>query len=504
MVRILLMITVFSSLVLEASPKTRALYNSLDPYSVSQHLALYELYPESFDGKQALRHGWKLLMGTSDFSNHHLSSVPFKHSGIHTLVGLVNKQPNEETNVLTDKELSMIERIANRLPNRWLKGFRAKNEKEVLNLDSSEVDLARGLLLTQVDKNRMRTYEAMIDLMALQILARIPVDASPERKIQEMNRFIFEEMGFRFPPHSLYAKDIDIYTFLPSVLDSRHGVCLGVSILYICLAQRLDLPLEVVTPPGHIYIRYRQGDKIINIETTARGIHLDSEVYKGINTRKLQERNVKDVIGLAHINQAAGYLQSEQYEKALDAYEKAKPYLPNDMLLKELMGYTYLFVGKLEEGKQLLKEVQYHVPEYAVIQETIAEDYLNGHVDVDGIKPLFMHVDENRESILKKKNQIEKVLKKYPRFRAGVFGLAITWLQLHRTKEGLEVLQRYHELDCNDPTAEYYLTILYASRYDFNKSWDHLKITENIVKAKQHHPKALKMVRKQLNSQYPE
>ena len=74
---------------------------------------------------------------------------------------------------------------------------------------------------------------------------------------------------FRFPPHSLYAKDIDVYTFLPSVLDSRRGVCLGVSILYLCLAQRLDLPLEAMTPPGHIYVRYGED---LNIETTARGI----------------------------------------------------------------------------------------------------------------------------------------------------------------------------------------------------------------------------------------
>jgi regulator of sirC expression with transglutaminase-like and TPR domain len=92
--------------------------------------------------------------------------------------------------------------------------------------------------------------------MALQILARLPENASSEEMIRVMNEMLFNEMRFRFPPQSLGIKEVDLYTVLPSVLDSRRGVCLGVSIIYLCLAQRLDLNLEVITPPGHIYVRY--------------------------------------------------------------------------------------------------------------------------------------------------------------------------------------------------------------------------------------------------------
>src|ERR1700761_5200171 len=126
---------------------------------------------------------------------------------------------------------------------------------------------------------KIRSYEALIDLMALQILTRITFEDPPAKKIRAINHFIFEEMGFRFPPHSSHAKDIDLYTFLPSVLDSRRGVCLGVSILYISLAQRLKLDLQMVTPPGHIFVCWRQGKEVINIETTARGIHIPDEKY---------------------------------------------------------------------------------------------------------------------------------------------------------------------------------------------------------------------------------
>lgn len=491
-----------------ASPgKIRALYNSLDMMSVSQHLAFYELYPDSPEGQMALQHAWSLLSGRNQ--NLSLTEMPSLDKAIHGIVALVNKQPDQQAPVLSETELRAIDTLAARLPNRHLTGHYTNDVQSVLNLKPEQIDLARGLLLSQwdgenKDLNKIRSYEASLDLMALQIQSRLPAQASPQTKIRAINSFIFEEMGYRFPPHSLYAKDIDLYTFLPSVLDSRRGVCLGVSILYLCLAQRLDLTLEMITPPGHIYVRYRSGDTVINIETTARGIHIDSEEYLGIDTRSLQQRNIKEVIGLAHYNQASVYWQQNEYDKALAAYLKAQPFLPDDMLLKELMGYCYLILGQKEEGEKLLRLVKDYIPDYAVTRQTVAEDYLQGAINAEGFKPLFMHVDETRESILAKKKALEATLEKYPSFRAGQISLAVSWLQLHRAGEALDILKKYHDLDAADPEAEYYLSVLYAQRFDYNKAWEHLKQSETLTKARNHHPKALKELRKELASRSPD
>lgn len=484
--------------------KIKTLYASLDQYSVAQHLALYELYPDSPMGQKALRDAWGLLTQNNDsFPN----AIPLLNSALPAIIGLVNKQQDAPTLNLSDEEFALIDKLASTLSNRKLKGHWAKSEAEVLLLPSEEIDLARGLLLTELGEksiHKIRSYETLIDLMALQIRARLPQNASPAVKIRAMNDFVFGEMGFRFPPHSTYAKDIDLYTFLPSVLDSRRGVCLGVSILYICLAQRLNLTLEMITPPGHIYVRYRDSNGEINIETTARGIHVDSEEYLSLETRSLQQRNVKEVIGLAHFNQASVFWKQEEYQKALDSYEKAKHYLPNDKLLMELMGYNYLFVGRIEEGKKLLEEVRHHIPEHAIAAENMADDYLSGNMDSEAIKALFIYVDETRASIIKKRKALEKAVERYPKFRAGQFQLAVTWLQLHREPEALEVLQRYHLLESNDPTAEYYLSMLYAKRFDYNKAWEHLRRVEKIVKAKNYTPKQLKSLRKELALLSPE
>lgn len=499
-----------ASLAAELSPaKIHTLYTTLDPLSISQHLAFYQLYPNTPDGQEALKTAYNLLSGQKDSYDQEFHSLPSAHSFINAMVAMVNKQNDEDAIILNESDLKVIERLAGRLPNRKLRGHYVNSEAEVLALPKEDIDLARGLFLSQMSGeadpiNKIRSYEAMMDLMALQILARLPKNATPEIKIRHMNDFIFDELGFRFPPHSLYAKDIDIYTFLPSVLDSRRGVCLGVSILYICLAQRLDLNLEMITPPGHIYVRYRNGDHIINIETTARGIDMESDAYLGINTRSLEQRDIKEVIGLAHFNQAAVYLYKEDYAKALAAYERAKPYIPNDKLLMELMGFTNLLVGNKAEGTRLLELVKDYTPDHAVYKESMAEDYLKGRVDEEGIRSVFMYVDETRESILKKRDALAKVLEKFPEFRSGYFSLAGTWLQLHRMGEALELIEKYHRFDANDPTAEYYLTVLYAQRMDYNKAWKHLGNAEKIVATRNHDPKTLRDLRRELAHISPE
>lgn len=509
MFRSILFLFIFSSLHATSPAKVKALYSSLDPLSISQHLALYELYPESLEGQKALNDAWKLLAGSSHFSQTDFPAFNSFKGVIEGVINLVNKPSDQETVELSDSELAILDKLGQHLPNRKLKGHWANDESEVLLLPTEEVDLARGLFLSQIPPSegrmrKIRSYEAMLDLMALQILSRLSKEAMPEAKIRAVNGFIFEDMGYRFPPHSLYAKDIDLYTFLPSVLDSRKGVCLGVSILYIALSQRLELPLEVITPPGHIYVRYRQGNKTVNIETTARGIHLDSQEYLGIETRSLEQRNIKEVIGLAHFNQASVYWQNGEYEKALTSYRKAYPYLPQDNLLKELMAYNYLFTGQKELGELLLREVKNYLPEHAVSKQTVAEDYLAGEVDIEGIKPLFLHVDETRESILKKRKALENIVEKHPRFRSGIFALAVTWLQLHRLGEALTLLERYHALDSQDPTAEYYLAEIYMERLDYNKAWEHLLRAEEITRSRNHAPKVLSELRKALSERFPE
>lgn len=478
----------------------RALLSSIDPNSSSKYLAFYELYPNTAEGQEALTRAWRLLSGSGHATAVSLPSRDF----VGQMVALINKDTQEQLKLLSDKDLAAIDRLAASLGNRRLKGFRARDSKTVLQLPPQQVDLARGLLLTEVEgesaERRILSYEALLDLMALQVQARLPKNATSEEKVRALSKLIFEDLQFQFPPHSEFAKDIDLYTFLPNVLDSRRGVCLGVSILYLCLAQRLELPLEIVTPPGHIYVRLNQGAGELNIETTHRGIHVDTEDYLSVGTTKLPLRNTKETIGFAHVNQASVYWSQGDYPKARSIYEKALAYLPSDPQLKELYSYSLFMTGDEEKAKRLLAEVKLQEPMYADRHDSLVYDVLEGCCDKEALAALFKQVDEKHASLEEKRASIEAALKRCPNFRSGWQQLGMTLLQLHRERAALEALKKYNAMVPDDPTCNYILCILHAKRLDYENAWFYF---DRAYALAGNEPKALKNLKKQLHIIYP-
>lgn len=482
------------------------LYRSLDPQSISELFAFYHLYPNSAQGEKALANAWELMHKHRSERRLLRGDMVLPAMEIESIISLVNKEPFETDIKLNEEQLEIIEATSDHLANRKLKGHTVWKKEELFDLPPDEIDLSHALLLYQFegDPLKVRQYEATLDLIALQILARLPLEASPEEKIEAISHFIFHEKRFRFPPQSLSHKDIDTYSFLANVMDSHLGVCLGVSILYLSIAERLDVPLEIITPPGHIYIRHRRDGETLNIETTARGIHIPDRMYLGINTRKLQERNKKEVIGLAFINQASVAWQKDDHKTTVKLYEQALPYLPEDPLLKMFLGYNYLFIGKEKEGRKLLHEIRNLTFDFSVGRETTPEDYLTGKINAEGIKTIFLHVDETRSSILEKQEKLKAILKKYPKFRDGQLQLAVTYLQLGRGSEALEALQNYHTLDPTNPVVEYYLAIVTMNRFLYKQSWTYLHHAETLTQKRSHTPQCLKALNHSLRTLHPD
>jgi tetratricopeptide (TPR) repeat protein len=465
----------------------------LDPQSLPQLLAFYELYPETPQGKEALERACRLLQIETGASDGLKALAPLD---LKLLVDRFTEPQFAMGTQLPPGEIALLEALAAHLPHRRLVGHQIWSVDELAALDESEVDIARGLLLTflgeETDQRQaILSYEALLDLLALRVLARLAPEALPADKIAAINHLLFFELGIRFPPHSHFSADIDRYTFLPSVLDKRRGVCLGVSSLYLCLAQRLSLSLEAVTPPGHIYVRHCGSSGLINIETTARGVHVSSEEYLGVQTPSLQTRNLKEVIGLTFMNQGAALWQAGQLKEAVTAYRKAIRLLPHDPQAQEFLGYVLLLTGGLDEGQSLLLAAQEggRCPNGNC---RAVEDLLAQKGDLLGIEAVFMAVDETRKSILAKQKRLQETTKRCPEFRAGWFQLAVTFLQLGRHGEALAALERYHELDPTDPLVEYYLAVLSFERHDFPNAWSHLALAQAAVKRMDYSPRPLR------------
>ena len=186
------------------SPHLPTLYRSLDPQSISQLFAFYHLYPHSEEGNRALSDAWELMHKHRDERRHLEGELVLPAMEIDSVISLVNKQPFESDVSLSEDQLEVIETVSDHLANRKLKGHWVWDIDELIALPTTEIDLSHALLLYQFegDKLQVRQYEATLDLIALQILARLPIGASDEEKVKAISHFIFHEKRFRFPPHS--------------------------------------------------------------------------------------------------------------------------------------------------------------------------------------------------------------------------------------------------------------------------------------------------------------
>jgi tetratricopeptide (TPR) repeat protein len=473
-----------------------ALYSLQDPQGLSKLLAFYHLHHDNDFGEKALEQSFALINKHRE-KPIHINAIPMFHRiNLDSLLASLTKQPEEKSPVLSEQQIEFIDKLSDHLKHRKLKGHSAKTTEDILKLPTEEVDLARAIFLSQYGEDQLnvvKSYEATLDLFALSILARLDKGATDREVIEQISYFIFYEMLFRFPPHSLWITDVDQYTFLPSILDSHHGVCLGVSILYLSLAQRLGLDLTICTPPGHIYLSHHLiGEDELNIETTARGIHLPTKNYLSIQTKAVEHKNLKEVIGLHHINAASTHWQAKNHLKAIEEYQNALKFMPDDPLTMTFLGYNYLFTGDKKTGIEYLKRAKSQKIEGSISTNTIIEDYLHGNVDEEGILAIYEHLDETRESIFLKQKKLREVLKKHPTFREGIFHLAVTWLQLGRKKEALEILNQYHELDPLNPIVEYYLTHLNFVRLKPTLAKRHFKGLKFLLEKQNHHPECLK------------
>ena len=232
-------------------------------------------------------------------------------------------------------------------------------------------------------------------------------------------------------------------------------------------------------------------------------MHIPTEMYLGINTKHLKKRTLKQVIGLHFMNAAATAWHHSNHKEALKLYKEAEHFLPNDPLLHTFMAYNYLFTGELQKGKALFKKIKEHPVEDQLYPDTIIDDFLNGRVDAKGIQIIYKEVNETRESVLQKQADIQKVLKAHPKFREGIFHLAVTWLQLGRNKEALECLHHYHALDPNNPTVEYYLAALSLQRLSYAEALKHLNFCKIILEKYKHEPRVLLHLEKDLRQHAP-
>lgn len=222
-----------------------------------------------------------------------------------------------------------------------------------------EISLLSAALLVAKDEYpalSCSAYEHRMDEYAARLSATLPAQATETQRLTGLNAFLFEELGFAgderdyFDPRNSYLND---------VLDRRLGNPISLAIVQIALAERLGLPLEGVSFPGHFLVRMPLDDGIVVLDPFHRGRTLDLPELRRRARSELSAREVDDQ-RLAHLLEPASrraivarmlrnlrlaYVENAAWDKALRCTDRIVMLDPLDVAECRERGNLYLKLG---------------------------------------------------------------------------------------------------------------------------------------------------------------
>jgi tetratricopeptide (TPR) repeat protein len=154
--------------------------------------------------------------------------------------------------------------------------------------------------------------------------------------IEAINHLLFDRLRLRASPDLK-----DPCNLLPSrILDRRRGYCVGIVALYLLLAEQADSQVHAVATPSHVFVRFDDGTRRVNIETLQGGKTIPDEQY--IREYRIPARSLRggvfmhdlttdEFLAQVHNNLGVIYSDQKDYDRAALEYARAldlDPWLP--------------------------------------------------------------------------------------------------------------------------------------------------------------------------------
>ena len=150
-----------------------------------------------------------------------------------------------------------------------------------------------------------------------------------DRVVSAFRRVLLVEERFTYDKSSA---DPGNY-LIESVLARRKGNCLGLSLLYLSLADRLGIPFRGVYVPSHCFVRYEGNGVRVNVEFAENGASWEDDRYRRefriLPSRPyLRSLSRAEMLGVFLKTLGAGYSRKGREEDALRLYDEAERLYP--------------------------------------------------------------------------------------------------------------------------------------------------------------------------------
>jgi len=177
---------------------------------------------------------------------------------------------------------------------------------------AKDLDLEEGAFLIAkfgYPRTDMRTYADLLNFYASEFQARLDLSDDPEETAAKISRFFVIEKGFKGCSSDYYSSE---HHFINKVMETKNGVPITLSVIYMLVLQRLNFPIHGIGMPGHFIVRYNlhgrhifvdpyHEGKILTVDDCKKlliqmGYSYKNEYLEPVSNRQIIERMLRNLI----------------------------------------------------------------------------------------------------------------------------------------------------------------------------------------------------------------
>ena len=100
----------------------------------------------------------------------------------------------------------------------------------------------------------LQSAQAELDRLQVRLVQRLAGEDDGLRKLSGLNKFFYGELGFAGNLNNYYDP---ANSYIHHVLQTRRGIPISVALIWLELANSIDLPVEGISFPGHFLVKVR-------------------------------------------------------------------------------------------------------------------------------------------------------------------------------------------------------------------------------------------------------
>lgn len=195
--------------------------------------------------------------------------------------------------------------------------------------------------LAQDEEPTLDVQQVLDDVARLvkRVKARMPVAADDLTRLANLTQVFYKDLGFGMNANDYYAPE-NSYIF--DVLRTRRGIPISLAVIWLELAQALDLQAQGISFPGHFLVKVAlEGGLVVLDPLTGESLGLDS-----LSDRLSPYRAPEDQFAAPDLDEG---------ETPLGLYLQACP--PRDMLARMLRNLKEIFRSQ-EDWPRMLQVLE--------------------------------------------------------------------------------------------------------------------------------------------------